>query len=289
MAGFLPNVPGVRIPYHRDGSLVKYVTTNGSTAWNLTGSWTTVASGNVNEMNDGDTSGVLLYSVGNGASGTGAIYVIVFPQTVTLTGHNLIRSGAYGPGGGIYWSADTIDGTDGTWNLEVINWDTLTTAAAYRSITPVNIPNVKAVRIGGYDVSGNASSTTILDAAFYGQWAPQTLAAWHPTLDQQINGHELDFGDVLLGNVYNKQFRIKNGRALTANNVVISCTTGTTEFISGLTLSLDGTTFTGSVTVPSIAPGGISGTVYVRRTVSAGQSANILAMAPIDFIATTWT
>lgn len=289
MAGFLPNVPGVRIPYHRDGTLIKKVNTNGSSAWSQTSSWAAVSSGDAIEMNDGDTTGVAWYSTGTG--GVGALWALVFPQSITWLGHNVLftNTASYVPGGGLYWSSDTIDGTDGIWTYEAMNASSQLTSNSFRSISNVNIPNVKGIRLGGYNNTSNGESCTLIELQLYGQWAPATLAAWHPTLDQQIDGHELDFGDVLLGNVYNKQFRIKNGHTLTANNVTVSCTAGTAEFISGLSFSLDGSTYTSSVTISSIAPGAISGTVYVRRTVSAGQTANILALAPIDFIATTWT
>ena len=289
MAGFLPNVPGVRIPYHRDGSLVKYVTTSGSATYTPSGSWTTTSASVVTEMNDGDTVCSHLYTA---TSTNGGMYAIVFPQTVTITGCNFITTGTNKGITHLLWSTDTVDGTDGTWNTESIDNSFSSggthTPIVMRTITATNLVGVKGVRVAGYQAIGSTQTANI-EAQLYGQWTPATLAAWHPTLDQQINGHELDFGDVILGNAYNKQFRIKNGNSLIANNVVISCTSGTAEFISGLTFSLDGTNFSSSVTIPSIAAGAISGTVYVRRTVSAGQSANILAMAPIDFIATSWT
>jgi hypothetical protein len=289
MTGYLPNVPGVRIPYHRDGSLVKRVDTTGSGAWTPTSAWTSVTSGEVNEMNDGDGTGIVWFTVGNTTPGNGSMIAIVFPQPITITGHNLMAAIVYAPVAQIFYSTDTIDGTDGTWTPDAANYSTTLTPSEWRNVTNVNIPNVKGIRLCAYSTSGNGHTTTLLDAQIYGQWSPMTLAAWHPTLDQQIDGHELDFGDVMLGSMYTKQFRIKNGRSLVANNVVVSCTSGRAEFISGLTFSLDGTTFTPTVTIPTIAAGGISGTIHVRRTVSAGQTPNIIAMAPIDFVATTWT
>jgi hypothetical protein len=285
MAGQYPDVPGVRIPYHVDGSLVKVATSDASAV--ITGTWTNISNNDVASLNDGN-------SATGWAPNVTSHHILSFalPYSVQFTGHNLILNAtqpAHNAIDNLYYSKDTTDGTDGTWTSIAHEADTnYTSAVSLRSFTSVNIVDVKGFRVlfrrqTLYELS-------LIDIAFYGLWTPTTLAAWHPTQDQQINGAHLDFGNILLGTTpAARQFRIKNGTGSTANSVLVSVPVGAPNIVANLKFSLDGSTYTSSVTIPTIVSGGISPPIYVRRTVLAGEVPNSVGSVPIVFTASSWS
>jgi hypothetical protein len=286
MAGFYPDVPGVRIPYHVDGSLVRWCSTVSNLNLALSGSWTNYSSADAAEMNDGDTSDLLLASL---TGNTGRYIAWVFPQPIaTISGHNLLTATTGNAGLGLLgYSTDTSDGGDGTWSTTA-HGSSSGVGAALRDITAVNWSNIKGIRL--HMLSTTAAGTVVSrDIAFYGNWVPATLSAWHPTLDQQVAGGHLDFGDIALGAVSIKQFRVKNGRAQQANGVAVSCTVGNTQTSTGLQVSLDNSVYSSTVTIPSIAAGAISPIVYVRRSVGIAETVGNIGIAPVQFVAASWT
>jgi hypothetical protein len=284
MAGLYADVPGARVPYHVDGTLVRYVTSTVGGAVN--GSWNAWTAGDATEMNDGDTTDIYFSVPGS----TGRLLGWVFPQPVNLVGHNILLNASGGTPliGTLDYSTNTTDGTDGTWNSTSSSTDS-SIGSALRSITTVSLSGLRGLRLNCASNSGITTNWYIRDIAFYGTWTPATLAGWHPTLDQQIGGAHLDFGDIALGTAVTKQFRIKNGAAATANNVVVSVGDGNTVTVAGLSLSLDNATYATTRTIPSIAPGAISPVVYVRRSVLVTENQGNIGIAPIKFAATTWT
>jgi hypothetical protein len=287
MAGIYADVPGVRIPYHVDGSLVRWATTVSNSNRTISSAWTAYSAADAAEMNDGDTTDVLMVSCNAYA---GRMIAFIFPQPVTILGHNLLfyYSGGVDHVFDLSYSTDTTDGGDGTWNITPHNMDT-TTGSALRQMTAVNFPSVRGMRLwmtNGYSGTANYYAR---DMAFYGSWTPATLAGWHPTSDIQVPPAQLDFGDIATGTQATKQFRIKNGRSLTANNVVVSAAAGNVQTAGGMSLSTDNVTFTPTVTIASIAPGAISPIVYVKRTVGSGEMVGNIGIATVQFIAGSWT
>ena len=288
MAGTYPDVPGVRIPYNLDGSLVKIAATVSNSDTAINGSWTAVSGGDTSNMTDGQNSSSYAISLG---PYSGKMLAIAFPQPINITGHNILAVNSTGSQGTqLYYSTDTTDGTDGTWSAsQPSNQDSTVSPVTFRNITSINWVSVRGIRLFAWYNSGSSGIITIYDYGLYGTWTPTTLAGWHPTLDQQIGGADLDFGDIALGTVHTKSFRIKNGRGLQANTVTISSTMGETQTRSGLLFSDDNTNWATSIVVPSIAAGAISPVLYVKRTVGAGETPSLNGTAEISFIAGSWT
>lgn len=288
MAGTYVDVPGVRIPYNIDGSLVKLASTVSNLDPTINGSWSIVGNSDVSNIVDG--SNVTFYTFSH-SNNSGKMLSIAFPQAVNITGHNVLVINSSGNlGSTLYYSTDTNDGTDGTWSSsQPSNQDTVVSASTYRNITSVNWVGVKGIRLFSYLSSPVASTMQVYEFGLYGTWTPATLAGWHPTLDQQIGGADLDFGDIALGTVHTKTFRIKNGRGLQANTVTISSTLGEVQTRTGLLFSDDNASWATSIVVPSIAAGAISPVLYVKRTVAPGETANVNGTAEITFVAGSWT
>ena len=292
MAGLYPDVPGVRIPYDVDGSIAKYASTVSSANNTINGSWTIAAASDLNNANNGDVNSFGFNLSLPGSSGR--MISIAFAQTVDISGHNNVyyQEHANVYLNGLYYSTDTSDGTDGSWSAnQTFNADNrYTTQAALRDITAVSWSGVKGIRMWIVNPSGFVYAMNFRDIAFYGSYTSNGLVGWHPTLNQQIGGADLDIGDVALGTVHTKTFRIKNGNATkTANTILISSTRGTAGTIAGLEFSDDNTNWDATLSIPSIAPGAISSILYVRRTVGAGETPNIAGIAQITFTAGSWT
>lgn len=101
------------------------------------------------------------------------------------------------------------------------------------------------------------------------------LQAWRSDSDMRLGGATLSWGDVPLASSADKTFRIKNqSPLLTANDIDLSVTdtwkypspsTVATQFL----LSLDGTTWTPTLTLGALGPDTVSPTIYVRRVTPA--------------------
>ena len=282
MAGFLPDVPGVRIPYHIDGSLMLIATAPASST-TPNGAWSQIVS-NVNS-NDG----TIATNAGSwSADNRGYVISTVFPQPINLVGYNY-EVGTDQTTGAAAYSLDTTDGIDGTWTaMTAPSFSPKTDITLRQTIVSVNIANVTGVRLAAHRAAGSGSFV-LRELAIYGEWSTVGVRAWHPTLDERLSGAGLDFGDVILGNIYTKQFRVKNLAAQTANDVVISSASGSPIMLSGMSYSLDGTNFTSSVQISSIAPGAISGIVYVRRTVGSSETTNVASGTAINLNVTSWS
>lgn len=290
MAGVYPDVPGVRLPYDVDGTVAKSALTVSDTNNTISGSWVAVPSADLNAANDGSvTSGGISFTHGGYS---GRMFALAFPQPVNISGHNIVcyQSDNLIAASEIYYSTDTNDGTDGTWSAAQptsANYQS-SVQSTLRDITSVSWNGIKGIRLW---VNGWAGGRVLefRDLAFYGTWASPGLMGWHPTLNQQIGGADLDVGDVPLGTVHTKTFRIKNQNAKIANNVLVASTRGVASTVAGLTFSTDNTNWSTTVTLTSIAAGAISPVLYVRRTIGAGETANIPGIAQITFTAGSWT
>lgn len=293
MAGVYPDVPGVRLPYDVDGTSVKIAPTISHANPAINGSWTVVAAGDLNAMNDGTYTNAAA-NVAPGAY-SGRMYAFTFPQPVSIVGYKFAgyreSNFSFINVSGFYLSTDTTDGSDGTWGSnQAVNVDWSPTLVTMRSFNTVTWNNIKGIRIW-ITIDDNSSIRTwaIRDLALYSTWTSAGLMGWHPTLNQQIGGADLDVGDVPLGTVHTKTFRIKNQNALQANTVLIASTRGVASTVAGLEFSSDNTNWDTTLTLTSIAAGAISPVLYVRRTIGAGETANIPGIAQITFTAGSWT
>jgi hypothetical protein len=95
------------------------------------------------------------------------------------------------------------------------------------------------------------------------------LVLYDSASDERVGAAYFDFGDVRQTSSADKQFRVHNNSvAQTASTITISCETLTDTTPSvppQFTFSTDGTTFSATVTIASLAPGATSSALTVRR------------------------
>lgn len=267
MAGNFPDVPGHRLAYDRDGSTGFYINTS-----NVVSS---MSAGDLVAANDDSNS-----TTGSAGTGSGSRLGIIFSEPHDLDGiywaGQFVQNGAFRTPQFSY-SPDTTNGLDGTWTV----WGNLTNRTSWSAdsartgIEALSLAGVRGIRFRAASWDGAADGWSRIHALHvYGSpssgAAANRLRFWHPTLDQEVDGAHFDWGDVARSTVVDKTFRIKNPSAtLTANSVVLSneALTDTTPTNTGQhTFSDDGSTFTSSLDIGNLAPGGISGTITLRRT-----------------------
>lgn len=263
MAGTLPDVPGHRFMYDRDGSLV-LASNNGSGGLPLLPIDATI-------LNDEDDDG---HDMGNSSRD----FVIVFPEPRDITG--LFLRVSSGPtniqsNGGTAYSQNTTDGTDGTWTPFAPTVHNSLFPQSRTAIQSLSLSQVKGIRFRTqYAVNplGNIQNIHLF-GSIAATANPDRVEFWHPTADSILDKAALDFGDMPLGSTKTKTLRIKNlSSSKTATGTVVNANnTGSVAandaMVAGLEFSLDGGPWSASVTVPTLAPGAISPVISVRRTV----------------------
>jgi hypothetical protein len=288
MAGNYPDYPSYRMAYDRDGTQGYLVSaSNVLTAMTLA---------QMQTLNDETDSNINLL----GTNGTVSL-LFMFPEARDLKGyfHNSVV-GAFNPPTSctVSVSTDTTNGIDGTWTtISSAVPPSMVTNPNYRTgIITANNAAIKAFKIRGSTGSGNQwsqASVHLFGEITAGQ-NPDRLILWHPTLDQRAAAAYFDWGDVRRSSaVTTKTFRVKNNSStLTANGVGVSfdvLSDASPTLLAGQhALSLDGTTFTNTVTIGALAPGAISGTVTLRRTISATAALSVWALRLVS-TATSWT
>lgn len=286
MTGFYADVPGVRVPFHNDGSITKWAkNSSAASPMTITTAWTVIP--DTTNSNNGTIDNS---SISWAAANEGYVIATAFATPITLVGHRVMMGANIDPAGSaMTYSTDTTDGTDGVWNTLTPHSVSIgQPEGTIRSIQLCNIPNVKGIRVSSW-ATGTGRTISFSDVAYYAEWTPASLIAWNPTLNERLGGAGLDFGNTLLGLVYTKTFRVKNATAQTASGVLVSCTSGKAAVVNGLTFSTDNATFSTNITIPSIAPGGISPVIYVKRTVSPVEAVNVPGGAQINMTASSWT
>lgn len=267
MAGSYPDVPGPRMAYDRDGSVV--VVHDGNNAP------TVVGSNQLAGMNDEAVAG------GDYAFPSGLSYVVVlFPQLRTLQGY-----GARFGDAGTYilqTSPDTTNGLDGTWTNQASGISNTTfspAGASHRNnITALTVSSIKAVR---FLVSGLSGDRIIHGIHLYGPYVvgqtPDRLA-FTDTVDNLVGGAFFDWGDVPRGSSADKAFKLKNlSSTKTAATILVSVeslTDTTPSVASEHLLSLDGATFAATVTVSALAPGA-SQNLFLRRVTPSNATLSV--------------
>ena len=272
MAGNYPDVPAPRIPYDLDGSIVYFHDV-------ASGSITLQTAATATALNrETGGAGAMSYSSGGRYRG------ILFPQPRTIDAYfiQLVGNTYQWSYGALQVSTDTTNGLDGTWTTVQTNWSFRANISDYRNyIQPITgATNIIAMRYYAAPGGGSVSNTW---GAFhlYGTTSQvgEYVKFWHPTLDQPLGGADLDFGDVRQGSSSVKTFRLKNiSASMTAIDTVIS-DEAPTDFTPSVPpqydYSLDGTTFTQTQTVASIAPGAITSPITIRRTTASNAALSI--------------
>lgn len=288
MAGSYPDAPGMKFAYDADGSAGSYEITSGAGS----GTFRSLTAGEMTTLNSEAGTAVSLPTA-NGDNTTARV-AIVFPQLRDITG---INSGIFFGGNStgqsrvLETSADTTNGRDGAWTTRT----TPTLSTNFRSgVQTYSLTGVKAVR-WTMTMGQSFPSANWAQCHIYGSipvaTTPDRLTLWHPTLDQELGGAALDFGDVQRGSVSNKTFRVKNLSAtLTANSIVVSVsalTEGSPAVAGQYTFGIAGS-FAGTQTIASLAPGVISAVVTARLTMVAGAALSLYRQR-ISAVAATWS
>lgn len=284
MAGNYPDAPGTKFAYDADGSVGFYMQPTTPVA---------LSGANLLALNgESNASAVVQYSPATGTQYMG----IIFPQLRTVTGYWVNAWTDQGGGVsnlGFQYSANTTNGADGTWtSAESFQIGTNGGATTYARDTPVApgitwrttvrtlgspITGCKAIRLGLSSASNKFQGWNGLH--LYGTITAATdrLTLWHPTLDQELSGAGLDFGDIIRSTTTDKTFRVKNTSAtLTANSILLamSALTDTTPTYVGQYTISQGGAYAATQTITSLAAGAISAVCTLRliATSSAGLS-----------------
>lgn len=290
MAGNYPDAPGPRMAWDADGSVL---------VRNAAGVPTVLTLANAQALNDeADTADV------SGAANTINWYTVIFPELRDIAGYFFSWGGganSFVTFAGMGWSPDTTSGLDGTWNTVAgavsatpVATSTPPTKPTYRtSIQTKALPGCKAVRLGVQD--NNAFGPFARALHLYG--APSAAAGnrlelWHPTLTQRLGPADLDWGNAAQGSTAIRQFRVKNASASqTANTITVSLdalTDSSPTQVSQHSLSSDGSTFTGTLSLGNLAPGAISSILHLKRTQSATAALGLWSLR-LKAVPVSWT
>ena len=283
MAGFYADVPGPKLALDKDG-----------TQWfRYTGAavGTPLTSTEITQVND--------WTNGGPNPGTSGWLAAVFPEKRDLSGVNFRVNqpgGALNATFAIETSTNTTNGTDGAWvtQANVTDADARTTISgpAGRSIASIAALGVKGIRArmtggnsygeGTFHVYGKPTAGQVIDR----------LAFWHPTLDQEVGGAYLDWGDVKRNTTETRTFRVKNlSTSRTANSprVAMEALTDASPSVVGQhALSVDNSTWVSQITMANMAPGDVSAVMYVRRTTPLTAQPSLWNMRLFSE-ATTWS
>ncbi len=219
-----------------------------------------------------------LWSSGWYGNSAGIHISLIFPELRDVVGQYVTDAFNSIAGTMTYWtSTDTTTGMDGTWTQQ-----TVTGSAGYNGPNPdsyrtdiltVSWLSVKSVQLltTGADYGMRINTWHLYGQPSSGQ-NPDSLRVWQPTTNAEVTG-PLDFGDVTQGSINVQQFRIANiSSTYTANGpITISAETlydATPSLIPQFTFSTDGTTYSSSITLSSLAPGAVSSVLYVQDNTS---------------------
>lgn len=267
--------PGYRVAYERDGSAVYRYGNDGSPDHPSEADW--------KDINDESSAQILLSDTPS--SHPNVTLAVVFPVPLHIVGlFWATNSDSFGGGNWVQYidySSDTTNGWDGTWTelAEQPTFDDgqVPVFASYRTlIASVNQSGVKGLRtrIQGNNV-GNLSLCAL---HIYAAAQESYLKLWHPTLDEELPYDHLDWGTVIAGEADVRQFRVKNTRALQADDVSIDALTYTNgDNTSYHSFSLDGVTYERPLNVGDLGAGAISDPIYVRYAPSENATVTIYA------------
>lgn len=273
MAGNYPSPTARRINYNLIGARCWYKTANAaSTPLTEDGSFM----GNMNNESAGTTP-VLTLNWNSGTNPGHAPFVLLkFPAAVDISG---IKGWTGNGPVAVHVSNNTTNGVDGTWTAGSSftpatagtqrEWSRSTSGA--NSITAQSFSDVRWLRLSlPQGSSGNRQVGKVL---IYGNYhsATDTLDFWDSSLDQQAAPDVFEFGDRGRLITTTKQFRIKNrSSSMTAKSITVShtITSDTTPSVPGFhSFSLDGTSWSGTLSLGDLAPGTISPVIQMRQVV----------------------
>lgn len=257
MAGNYPDVPGHRLAWDRDGTILVRLDTNN----NFLSEYTSKATYN------SETIGTLLLE---------GWACFIFPQHMNIVGYTVRQNAAQSQA--IMTSVDSTNGADGTW-IDRGPWsNTSNSKAVLRDIIPVDWPGVKAVKFRGAYKSGSSASRHLANIHLYGALADPGLAAglqiWHPVEDEQVGPAYFDWGDRKRSSSISRDFRVKNlSSTLTATDVLVSLEALTNSNPTLLSpthqfaKSSNPGVYSATQTIDELEPGEVSEVLTVRYSV----------------------
>ena len=264
-----PPVPGNRMAYDLDGTVVVFVDGSAGNAI------TTLPLATVQAINDESSSE---YNAFTGNGGYTNYLAFIFPQPRDLAGYfsYYYTTSSFGGITSTQWqySTDTTNGVDGTWvdGGAITNNDHQD--LAYRSaITPVTAIGIKGFRFKltyGF-ITANGMNTHFVGLHLYGEIPAadnNLLAIFDPALDQEVDPNYFNWGDIPQSSNDVRTFRVHNYSTRVASNIVLSFNALTPETPDSTTwhyLSLDGVNYFSTVNIGSLAAGFTSGIIYVQR------------------------
>jgi hypothetical protein len=271
MAGSFPDAPGLRMLWDRDGSVLVRTSADFGT---LQVVHNQAMRQSINSENPGT-----LYNETGTEQHRG--HAIIFPEVRDVHGFypGIDASGSVNAALTFQWSANTTNGVDGSWTgVSGVNRAGITKSAMRTAINSLSITGASGIR---WVTTGGSLASAVHQRGMhvYGRatvaTAPDRLRLWHPTLDQEIDGAHLDYGDVPQNTQINKTVRVKNpSSTLTAEDVVLSMealTDTTPPNVAMYEFSLDGgDTWAASAVIGDLAPGAVTGQVLVRRSTPTG-------------------
>lgn len=264
MAGTYPDVPGRRMAWDRDGTILLHVTPASSS---------NEQSQSIRQALNDETDSSS-WSVSGGA-GTHRV-VLIFPQLRNILAYYITAIPDWGQVGSVQSSTNTTNGVDGTWTQVLSSWAMTTfTHTGYRdNIKSITASDIKAIR---FNASHGSSANRILHTwralHLYGDISagetPDRLRVWHPTLDEEVDGAYFDWGDAPRESTATRDFRIKNNSSTqTANDITVTreaLTPGSPSIVTQHDLS-DGGAFASSLNIGNLGPGATSGVLTLRRS-----------------------
>ncbi len=282
MAGNYMDAPATRLAYDRDGSVAVTITAAGAI--------TALGSTDIRALNDEDE--------GAPAFPSQARLAIVFSEPWDLTSIFVALSGGTPS---IETSKDTTTGVDGTWTTQVASGPSYLrdVRPQYRIASNLTamISGTTSQGIRGIRLSFGANTTVSIKALHvYGELSSTAttdrLDFRQVGSDVQVVSTHFDWGNVPRASSADKTFRVKNlSSTKTAHGVQVypeALTPGVPSVPGMLMLSTDGITFTSSITLGDMAPGDISGTLYVRRVVPNNAQVSVWS-ARLVADAASWT
>ena len=298
-------LPDMRMPYHRDGTVMALGTSLSGVTHYPSGSALNYVNA-LNRVAGQWNPNAVIWSPGNDGGRTRiwlffperrevtALYLVwsAFQNDVSPNafGYNAAMNGA---GFTVEGSDDTTNGLDGSWETAALgggapSW---TDAFSWRpGIKPVSFTGGKRViRITAATINNGSTDRYLAQLHVYGEKvAGQTPDDLIFVNHQDTPGVEYqapqDFGDRPLGTTVTHTFRVKNASATkTANAINLQC--DDTDFA----ISTDNSTWVTTINIASLAAGAESATLYVRCTTPA--PGNILGprFAEIIAIVGSWT
>ena len=284
--GSFPQPTSQWFDWNTDGS-IGYYTTNTSDRNNLTA----MSGAQMDALCDWGPSSVSIGQVDT--SNRWRSIIVVFPQPRDIRYISANHACFYAASNTwVKISTDTTNGVNGTWT-KMMDATTFYNVGWHVLYQPIGVTwnNVKAIEMGGENASSYTNGT-IYNFSLWGEYTDDTgLVFWDGTNDVIMPNDNFDFGDILPSTSTVREFRVKNAFTLTANTVNVGTSSGVDvgSIRSGLEFSTDGTNYSTSVSIASIAPGAISSKLYVRRTAPAGIVQNAFGTTVIRAIPASWT